>query len=164
MKRLLLPLIATLAAGCATVSDPVPADYKGPVVAVADTGAPDGGGKGRFFALLEVDGKPVANALGETRSASYGQGFALSARYTTRNLPARPMKVKLTGTHQTAAPIHAMAARMAGTYFSVEGTVDFNPAEGKSYQVVGELAKERSCVWIAEKDSSQPATEKVCTK
>jgi hypothetical protein len=75
-----------------------------------------------------------------------------------------PTKVKLVGTHQTAAPIHEMASRMAGSFFSVEGVVDFKPVEGRKYIVTGELKKDRSCVWIQEDGVSQPTTEKACTK
>ncbi len=116
-----------------------------------------------FFAAVEINGREIENSLRETRGASYGRGFALSSRYTSREVPVTPMKVKLIGTHQTAAPIHEIASRMAGTFFSVEGVVDFNPTEGHRYVVTGELKKERSCVWIAEGNSNEPATEKVCT-
>ncbi len=164
MKTLALAAAALVLAGCATVSPPVPTDYKGPVVPLADTVAREDGSKARFFALLEIDGRNVTNALRETRLASHGQGFALNARSTTRNVPVRPMKVKLVGTHQTAAPIHEMASRMAGTFFSVEGVVGFKPVQGKKYEVTGELKKDRSCVWIADADTRAEVTEKVCGK
>ena len=165
MKTPLLLVTAAIAlVGCATVSEPVPAEYKGPVVQLSDTGASESGSKARFFAALEIDGNAVRNSLRETRSASHGQGFSLTAKYTTRNVPVRPMKVKLIGSHQTAAPIHEMASRMAGTFFSVEGIVDFKPVEGKRYEITGELKKERSCVWIADAETKAEATEKVCTK
>ena len=162
--HLLLVTVAIALVGCATVSEPVPKDYKGPVVQLADTGASEGGSKGRFFAALEIDGNGVMNSLRETRSASYGQGFLLTAKFTTRNVPVRPMKVRLIGTHQTAAPIHEIASRMAGTFFSVDGVVDFKPVEGKRYEVTGELKKERSCVWIADAETKAEATEQVCAK
>lgn len=159
-----LYLVIALLAGCATVSKPVPDNYSGPTVHLADSGRQEGTSKGQFFAALEIDGNPIENSLRQTRTASYGRGPVLSSRYTAREVPARPMKVKLTGTHQTAAPIHEMASRVAGTFFSVEGVVDFTPREGMRYFVTGELRKETSCVWIAESDSKQPASEKVCTK
>jgi len=165
MKKSLLCLSLTFVfAGCATVSKPVPDDYKGPRVQLSDTGMQEDGSKGQFFVATEIDGSAIQNALRETRSASYGQGFSLSSRYTTRDVPVRPMKIKLTATHQTAAPIHAIASLMAGTFFSVDGVVDFKPIEGHQYEVTGELKKERSCVWISDVESKEPATEKVCTK
>lgn len=72
------------------------------------------------------------------------------------------MKVKLVGTHQTAAPIHEIASRMSGTFFSVEGVVEFKPLERHRYEVTGELMKQRSCVWVADATTAEPATEKVC--
>lgn len=161
----LISLVTTafVLGGCATLSEPVPTGYKGPVVAVSDTGSREDSTKAQFFALLEIDGNEVMNSIRETRSASYGQGFALTTKYTTRNVPVRPMKVKLTGTHQTAAPIHEIASRMAGTFFSVDGVVDFRPVAGRQYIVTGELKKERSCVWIADIETRVEATKKICT-
>jgi hypothetical protein len=164
MKYLPYLITAALLAGCATVSKPVPDDYKGPIAQLADTGKRESGSKGQFFAALEIDGSAIKNALQQTRAASYGKGPVLTPRYTARDIPARPMKVKLIGTHQTAAPFHEMASRMAGTFFSVEGVVDFTPKVGLRYVVTGALMKENSCVWIAESDSKQSVTEKVCTK
>ncbi|WAC73742.1 hypothetical protein OU995_03080 [Roseateles sp. SL47] len=114
--------------------------------------------------MTEIDGRSIENSLHETRVASSGKGLALTSRFTTRNVPATALKVKLIGTHQTAAPIQEMVGRAAGTFFSVDGIVDFKPVEGKNYIVTGELKKERSCVWIQEDGTGQPATEKVCSK
>jgi hypothetical protein len=160
-----LSLLALLAlTGCATFSPSIPDTYKGPVASVADTGRQEDGTKGQFFVLTEIDGRSIENSLHETRSASSGQGFALTSRFTTRSVPATALKVKLIGTHLAAAPIQAMVGRAAGTFFSVDGVVDFKPVEGKKYVVTGELKKERSCVWIQEDGAAQPATEKVCSK
>ena len=162
MRQLTFIIVPVLLAGCATVSKPVPEDYKGPVVEVADTGKQEDGSKGQFFVLEEIDGKRIENAVYESRAASYGKGATLTSRYTVRNVPTRPMQVKLVGTHQTGAPIHEIASKMAGTFFRVEGVVEFKPAEGNRYQVTGELTKEKSCVWIADAMTKQPSTEKVC--
>jgi hypothetical protein len=74
------------------------------------------------------------------------------------------MKLTLVGTHSTAAPIHEIASRAAGTFFSVEGVVSLNPEEGKRYEVKGVLAKEQSCVWIEEFGTNKVISDKVCTK
>lgn len=158
---LLLPLVGMLSA-CATVSSPVPEGYSGPVVELSDTGVRESGGKGTFFAALSIDGRDIDNALRQSRMASHGQGFALTMKFTQRQVPVVPMKVSVIGTHKTAAPIHELAARAAGTFFSVEGIVDFKPTEGRSYVVTGELKKAASCVWIADAETRVPATEKVC--
>lgn len=164
MKSIVLAAIALALVGCATLPDPVPAGYKGPIVSLADTGAIESMGKARFFALMEIDGNEVMNSIRETRIASHNQGFIITPRYTARNIPVRPMKVKLFGTHQTAAPIHEIASRMAGAFFSINGIANFNPVEGKRYEVTGELKKELSCVWIADADTKTEATEKICSK
>jgi hypothetical protein len=153
-----------LIAGCAGLAPAIPEGYKGPIAWLADTGFAEGRGKGAFFAALALDGRTIENSLLASRRASYGQGFVLTSRYEHRELPARPSKITITGTHKTAAPIHEIAARMVGTFFSVEGVVDFDPEAGKNYIVTGELTKELSCVWIAENISKKVVTEKVCTK
>jgi hypothetical protein len=164
MKKLLACLAFTLLiTGCATVSKPVPDGYTGPVVSLSDTGVREDGTKGQFFAALEIDGSPIQNAVRESRMASSGQGFSLTTRYTTRDIPVRPMKIKLIATHLTAAPIQEIAGRVAGTFFSVDGMADFSPTAGRRYEVTGELKKEKSCVWIVDAESKAPATEKVCT-
>ena len=163
MKTTLIFSALLFLGGCATGSNPVPDGYGGPVVQLADTGRQEDGSKGQFFVASEINGKEIQNSIRETRTASYGRGFSLSSRYTTRDVPVATMKVKLLGTHQTAAPIHEIASRAAGTFFSVEGVVEFTPVQGHRYEVAGELHKQRSCVWIADSGTAEPATEKVCT-
>ena len=117
-----------------------------------------------MFVALEIDGQTIQNSLRATRNASYGKGFALTTLYTTREVPARSMKLKLSGTHVTAAPIHEIASRAAGTFFSIEGEVTFSPESGRTYFVTGELTKERSCVWIEDRSTNKLVVEKICTK
>jgi hypothetical protein len=164
IKFVVLPLIAIAVTGCATVTNPVPEGYSGPVVSLADSGVSESGSRGRIFAVTEIDSASIENSLRQTRIASHGQGFSLSLRQTTRVVPVRPAKLTLVGTHVTAAPIHEMAARIAGTFFSIDGTVDFKPVQGKAYEVTGELTKESTCVWVADVETKQPVTEKVCAK
>jgi hypothetical protein len=163
-KMKLVPplLLASMLAACATVSSPVPEGYRGPVVQLSDTGHRESGGKGAFFAAVAVNDKDIDNAIWQSRRASQNHGFALTMRYQTRDLPVAPMKIRITGTHQTAAPIHELAARAAGTFYSVEGVVNFEPVEGRSYVVTGELKKAGSCAWIADAQSMAPVTDKVC--
>ena len=164
MKRLLVLLFTVALSGCATLHEPLPPDFKGPIVRVTDTGYTEDRSKAQFFVLQEVDGKAINNSIFESRKASHGRGFALTTIYITRGLPATPMKIKLLGTHQTAAPIHEIASRAAGTFFSVEGVVDFTPIPGRDYFVRGELKKEGSSVWLEDATSNQPATDKVHSK
>jgi hypothetical protein len=111
--------------------------------------------------VLEIDGLAISNSVAATTGASSGQGMNLSTVYLQRAIPARPMKVKLLGTHKTAAPIHEMGSRMAGTFFSVEGVVEFSPEPDGKYIVKGELKKEGSSVWIENVATKQPVTQKV---
>lgn len=155
-------LVAQLV-GCAAYK-PVPDGYTGPTATVADHAEYETGGKGRFFILEAVDGNRVENSVSASRDASYGKGFSLTIRHVDRKVPIRPMKVQITGTHATAAPIHEFASRMAGAFFTVSGTVDFSPEAGKSYIVTGDLTKEVAAVWIVDIDSKQVVTEKVTAK
>jgi hypothetical protein len=164
MRHLGPLLLSFLLAGCATVAPSIPDSYTGPRATLQDTGTSEDGSKARVFAALELDGQAVQNSLRETRMASQGRGFSLSPRYTTREIPARPVKLKLIGTHVTAAPIHEIASRTAGTFFSVEGDVTFTPEAGRTYFVTGELAKDRSCVWIEDRSTNSPVVQKICTK
>lgn len=156
-------LIGLALHGCAAYK-PVPDGYTGPVAEVADSGSPGDGRKSTAFALMEVDGKSIDNSFRASANASYGQGFALTTRYVARPVPATPMKVRLKGSHMTAAPIHAMASQLAGTFFSVEGVVDFRPAPGGRYVVMGELKKGASSVWIEDRATGLPVTEKIVEK
>lgn len=144
-------------AGCASYQ-PVPKDYTGPIASVADTGSSESNAKAQMFALMEVDGNRVNNAFGASASASHGRGALLTTVYPERQLPAKPMKVRIQGSHATGAPIHALASQMAGTFFSVEGVVDFTPKPNGRYAVKGELKKEKSSVWIEDTETGQPVT------
>jgi hypothetical protein len=162
--RYLAPLLFVIfLTSCATYK-PVPEGYSGPVATISDSGFAESGAKAQLFVLLEVDENRIQNSIGASAGASSGQGFALTTRVVSRQVPAKPMKLKLKGTHTTAAPIHAIVSQAAGTFFSVEGTVDFTPAPGGNYVVKGELKKEGSSVWIEDAVTSQPVTQKITGK
>jgi hypothetical protein len=127
---------------------------------VIDTGMPEEVGKGRIFFLSSIDGNTIGNARGETTRASQGRGFYLQMVMPTRYVPARPMKVLLAAEHITAAPIQAIAASIAGTYFSVEAELDFAPEHGKKYVVKGSLVKDASSVWIEDNETGEVVTKK----
>jgi hypothetical protein len=71
------------------------------------------------------------------------------------------MKVRLIGTHLTGAPIQSIFSQVAGSFYRVDGVVDFHPLPDKRYIVKGELGKNSSFVWIADAETGQPVTEKV---
>jgi hypothetical protein len=80
---------------------PVPDGYMGPVATISDSGFKEGSTKAQMFVVVEIDGHTIRNSLDESASASYGQGFLLRTSFISRQVPARPMKVKLRATHTT---------------------------------------------------------------
>lgn len=157
-------LVALTLHGCATYK-PVPEGYAGPVAVVADSGTPGDGKKSVIFAMMDVDGQGIDNSFRASAGASYGRGFALTTQFIGRPVPAnKTMKVRLKGSHITGAPIHAIASQIAGTFFSVEGVVDFTPVSGGNYIVKGELKKDASSVWIEDRATGLPVTEKIVEK
>jgi len=163
MKLLLSTAIlstAFLTSGCATY-EPVAKDYTGPTATLRDTGFSEDGSKAQMFAAVEIDGNRVMNAFWASANASQGRGNSLSTVFTERKVKAAPMKVMLRGSHATGAPIAAMASQIAGTFFSVEGIVDFAPKPDGRYVVKGELKKEKSTVWIEDLETGKPASSVV---
>jgi hypothetical protein len=114
-----------------------------------------------MFAAVEVDGNRVMNAFWASTNASQGQGNRLSTIFPERKVKAAPMRVTIKGSHATGAPIAAIASQMAGTFFSVEGVVDFTPRPDGKYIVKGELKKEKSTVWIEDVETGKPVTSVV---
>ncbi|MES2840666.1 MAG: hypothetical protein V4794_10335 [Pseudomonadota bacterium] len=163
MKPILAALLAVTLVGCAAYQ-PIPPGYVGPVATVSDSGFAEDGTKAQLFVLAEVDGNGIPNSFGASAGASYGKGFALTTRVVDRQVPAKPMKVKLRASHTTGAPIQAMFSQAAGTFFSVDGVVDFTPKADGKYVVKGELKKEGSSVWIEDANTNQPVTEKILKK
>lgn len=164
MKSIAVALSSLLLVACSVLQEPLPKGYTGPTAELVDSGFREDHAKAQIFAATEIDGRPIKNAIIDTRRASEGQGFTVSPTPTQRAIPTQPIKVMIEGTHQTGAPIHEIASRAAGTFFSVEGVVDFKPEAGKRYVVKGELKKEGSAVWIEELDTGKVVTEKVVAK
>ncbi len=162
MKVLIIFLVALSLCACAY--KPVPDGYTGPVATIRDTGFRESSTKAQMFVLVEIDGHTIPNSLDESVSASQGLGFFVRTLFTSREVPARPMKLKLRGTHITGAPIHALFSQAAGTFFSVEGTVEFTPPPGGYYEVKGELKKEGSSVWIEDGRTNERVTQKIIGK
>lgn len=163
MKKLLLPLFITALVsitGCAS-HKPIPQNYTGPIATVSDSGMAEDGSKAQIFALTAIDGRSIQDSFLTTRQASYGKGAAIRLEVTERLIPAQAMKVKLRGSHITGMPIHEIASRAMGTFFEVEGVVDFAPQADKRYRVVGTLSKGDSAVWIEDEVTRQPVTSKV---
>lgn len=161
MKSLIALASALVLSACATSYDPIPKDYAGPVAKLTDSGRYQGNTTAKLFVLSAIDGNGVDNSLGATRGASFNQGFMITMKVSSRQIPVRPMKVTLIGTHQTAAPIHELFKRATGSFLSVEGTVDFSPKANGHYVVKGELTPESSSVWIEDEETKEVVTEKI---
>lgn len=146
-----------LASGCATF-EPVSKEYTGPTATLKDSGFSEDASKAQLFAAVEIDGNRVMNAFWASANASQGRGNSLSTVFPERKVKAAPMKVTLKGSHATGAPIAAIASQMAGTFFSVEGVVDFTPKPDGKYVVKGELKKEKSTVWIEDLETGIPVS------
>ena len=114
--------------------------------------------------VTEVDGERVPNSNSESSKISSGTGFSLNTVFATREVPAKALKLKLVATHITGAPIHALFSHAAGTFFSVDGVVDFTPLAGGKYVVKGELKKEGSSVWIEDETTGRVVTEKIVAR
>ena len=162
--RLWLCMVAVLAiAGCATYKH-VPDGYTGPVAQLGDTTSALSMGKGELYFVATINGNPIENARVATGRASYGRGFSLTTATVWRPVKIEPMRLKLVGTHVTAAPIHEIASRAIGEFFSVEGEVEFTPEKGKEYRVVGILTKESAEVWVQDEETKLPVTKKIIAK
>lgn len=163
MNRLLLVVLTASVgffAGCASFEH-VPKDYTGPTAIIRDSGFSESTSKAQMFAVVEIDGNRVRNAFIASADASYGRGALLTTVFPERKVKAAPVKLVLRGSHSTAAPILAMSSKMAGTFFSVEGTVDFVPQPGVVYVVKGELKKESSSVWVEDVATGKRASSVV---
>jgi hypothetical protein len=154
-KSVQLFLLSIVLSGCAALEPVVPQGYSGPIATLRDDVLSESSSKAQIFALIAVDGKSVHNAVIETRSASQGRGFSIVLAPVSRQIPIRELKVKLIGTHATAAPIHEIASRAAGTFYSVEGETTFTPIQGHQYRVRGSLQKVGSSVWIEDEDTHE---------
>jgi hypothetical protein len=164
MKKYLYAAATALAlSGCATYQH-APEGYTGPTAEISDTYYYETGSKGALFYVKSIDGNAVQNARGATGRASYGRGFSLTAQSETRRLRIEPVKLVLIGTHVTAAPIHEIASRAIGEFFTVEGEISFLPVTGKKYEVVGDLKKAEASVWIRDADSRERVSEKITAK
>lgn len=152
-------------AGCATAPyQPIPEGYTGPRASITDTAKTRSGSLAEIFAVVEVDGKSVANSFHATAINNQGKGFTLTPTVVERELPTTPVKLKLRASHVTGAPIQAMAMQIAGTYAVVEGVVNFEPQPSKRYRVAGELKKEGAAVWIEDAETNQPITARISGK
>ncbi len=149
--------------GCAMATNPVPEGYLGPTATISDSAtAGDSRHLEQMFWVAGIDGKGIPNSYDASQAASQGHGPALTTKVVTRRIEARPQRVKLIGSHITAAPIVMLLAMPAGKFLTVAGEVEFTPAPGGSYVVKGELG-DKCAVWIEDANTHDIVTEKVTT-
>lgn len=138
-----------------------PEDYYGSMTTMNGSGVVESGSNGHSYVLAAIDGNAIKTSLDATRDKSHNKGFSLTVVVVGRRVQAKPMKVKLVATHTTAAPIHEFASRVAGTFFSVEGEMEFTPFADGIYVVRGDLKKEGSSVWIEDTQTHERVAEVV---
>jgi hypothetical protein len=149
-------LFAVALTGCAT--NPIPEGYTGPRATIRDTGAAETGSRAVMFWLNEVDGKQIKTSPGETARANHGRGFSMSPVFISRDVPAnKPLTLKLVGSRVFAAPI----LDLTNPSYRVEGAVNFEPKEGKIYEVRGEVSEKYSAVWLVEAGTGEAVTVKI---
>lgn len=156
-------LVALALHGCAPYK-PVPEGYTGAVATVADSGTPGDGMKSEIFALVEVDENRIHNSFEASGPQMSGWRTVLTTRFISRPVQAKPMKVKLVGSHIHLDNMRAIVGQIAGSSFSVSGAVNFTPVSGGNYIVKGELKKGASTVWIEDRATGLPVTEKIVQK
>jgi hypothetical protein len=164
-KHTLASMLLALAviSGCAMYKA-VPEGFAGATAVIADSVETEDGAKARVYFVEEVDGNKIHNVRIASRLASQGRGFSLSTGYVDRPVPVRMMRLKLVGTHVVAAPIHELASRAAGTFFDVDGFVEFTPKANARYVVRGELKKDASSVWIEDAETKDVVTTRIRVK
>lgn len=145
MKRLLLPAVALLLMGCA--KQLLPDDYAGATAVVKDSFANYAEADGlkservELFAMMEVDGKIIPNAIGSTTGASVNAG-RLRLMAGERRVPVKAMKVKL------RAFLYDPSLFARNFTHDTERTVSFTPVAGETYIIRGKLGETGSSVWI----------------
>jgi hypothetical protein len=121
---------------------------------------------GKFYMLVAIEGTPVRNtSLGNSVSASTGQGSSLRVLTTERLVPAGKVKLTLRGTQGHAAPISAIfSAVFRGGDPDVSGEVTVDLEAGKRYTVRGQLDSLKNEVWLEDAAGVEVPGSKLATK
>jgi len=154
LHRWMMAALLGLLQACAVTAPPV----EGPSATVVDTATGGGPSGGNFFVLTEYDGKRVPDALGSSRSASFGMGANLRIVSVERQVPAGKVKLKLLARRGYAAPVQEI---FASSPTPAEGFVEIELQAGRRYRVNGELDALRSEVWLEEADSGRVVSAKI---
>lgn len=120
--------------------------------------ADDDGANPRGFALVAIDGEPIANALRPRAGGGYG---SMLSDIRARTVEARKAAFTIRGQTLSRPGIDTLIKSAAGRIVTVEGTVTFEPKPGRIYRVNGTLGPEASAVWIEDFETGEVVSEKV---
>lgn len=151
---------AVALAGCAGLEPATPPDYTGPTANIADQAVQVSGQLLHVFEMTQVDRWRLASTSMATVRANQGRGFAVAPVALSNELPLQAARVHLQATTQYAAPILAMTNPTC----RVQGDVAFTPEAGKAYRVAGVISPAQCAVWIEDRATQQPVTEKISGK
>lgn len=151
-----------LLAGCASqrLEPAAPADYTGPTVNVTDQIVQVSGEQLHVFEMTAVDGRRLLSTSMATVRASQGRGFTVSPVALSNELPPGPARVRLQVLTQYGTPMLGLTRPSC----QVQGDVSFTPEADKAYRVAGRITAEVCEVWIEDRATQQPASEKVSGK
>ncbi|WP_052713012.1 hypothetical protein [Pseudoalteromonas rubra] len=160
MKQVWLLLSLLMLSGCATTYSPIPDNYNGPKSTIGSTEKRHSTSKADMFFLYKVNGKLIDNSLGASRSATYGQGFALTTSHVTTAVPSsEPITLTLVGRTVYAAPVQTLS----GTVYEITGDLTFTPTPDVRYVVKGTLDADYSAVWVEETETGKIIKSKIET-
>lgn len=151
--------VLSVMSGCAMYK-PIPDGYSGPRSTIKDSVLVHSSSKAAFFYVEAVDGHDIENSRIRTLQVNQGRGMNMTPEILGREIPARPMTLKLVGRTEYGAPILAFT----NTVYQVKGDVQFTPEANKSYVVKGELGENYSAVWLEEVSAGAVAGTKVEVK
>ena len=155
LRLRLLALLLPLLAACATYAPTVPPGYQGPLAYLQDTGTQVSNTKAQLFYVAEIDGQNVLSSAERTRRENANKGMSLRLSLVQHTVAARPVRLKLVGTHVTGAPIHELVLRAKGEFLEVQRELTFTPEADGRYRVVGLLKPGGPEVWLEDVKTSR---------
>ncbi len=159
-RHAILLLCAALAA-CETVPEPAAQAPTGPRARLDETAKVHSASKADFFAVTDIDGRPVRNSMAETFTRNYGRGTVMTPYFLNQDLPAGvPVKVGVVARTYYAAP----ALAMVNEVYQVKGVVEFTPQANGRYVMRGELGAAHAAVWIEDRSDDTVVGQKVLAK
>ena len=157
MRTIVMLLAAAgVVSGCAS-GPVVPPGDAGPVAYLADLQESSDPHKRRVFYVDEIDGRKVDSKLDVNAKGSAAVTYE-------RPVPARPLRIKLVGTHAGQAPIFDLLGQASGKFVSVDGVITFTPVADVHYRVNGLLRTGCPSVWIEDATTHEKASEVIQPK